>query len=95
MQSDKERKYLKGTETYEELVERVTYCGDFLFWYKGRKYNITINNLPCITVVCEGTEAWFSNMQEYNTFEELLLNHKFYDGVSLLDYLASEEYKPV
>ena len=94
MQKNKEKKFLNGTETYDELVERITYCGDFLFWYKGRKYNITIYNLPCITVVCEGTATWLANIKEYNTYEELLLKHKFDDGVSLLEYLASEDYTP-
>ena len=91
MENYKEKKYINGTMTFDELLERVEFCGDLIFWYKDTRYNITIYKSPCITVVGQGTAAWLANIKEYSTYKELLLNHKFSDGVSLLDCLASED----
>ena len=92
MKKYNERKYIDGTMTFDELLERVEFCGDLIFWYKGVRYNITIYNLPCITLASpKSAEEWRANATEYNTYKELLLKHKFSDGVSLLDCLASED----
>ncbi len=92
MKNNKEKKYLNGTATFDELLEMVEFCGDFIFWYKDVRYNITIHHLPCITLAsASGEEEWLANVKEYSTYKELLLNHKFSDGVSLLDWLASED----
>lgn len=91
MKNNKEKKYINGTMTFDELLERVEFCGDLIFWREDIRYIITIHNLPCITIENQGTAAWLANVKEYNTYKELLLNHKFSDGVSLLDCLASDD----
>ena len=91
MKNNQEQKYVNGTMTFDELLERVEFCGDLIFWREDIRYIITIHNLPCITVVGQGTIAWLANVKEYSTYKELLLNHKFSDGVSLLDCLVDED----
>ena len=84
-----EKEFFNGHMSLEEILELVE-CGDMQFSYKGRDYNITWDNIPCITVIGEGQQGWRDNLKTYDTYENLLLNHVFDDGVCLIDALVKD-----
>ena len=86
----KEKIYFGKSMSFNEVLEAITW-NDVQFYYKGRAYNITMHKSPCITVIDEGDDAWEKCMKNYETYEELLLNHVFADGISLLDALKSDD----
>ena len=82
--------YFDKSMSFDDVLEAISW-NDVQFRYKNREYNITMHKSPCITVINEGNEVWESSIKNYSTYEELLLNHKFDDGVSLLDALKSKD----
>ncbi len=87
---DKSKKiFFKGYMSFDEILEAITY-GDMAFTYKGRRYNISISEKPCIAVCDETVQVWKDTVKRYDTYEELLLTHVFDDGVKLIDALVND-----
>lgn len=86
----KSKLYFGKSMSFDDVLEAISW-NDVQFRYKNREYNITMHKSPCITVINETDEVWENCMRNYSTYEELLLNHKFDDGISLLDVLKSED----
>lgn len=90
MMDRNEKIYFKGSMSFNDLLEMVM-SGDIMFDYKGVGYNITMDDSPCIALISCGTcEEWFKAKKDYATYEDLLLNHVFNDGVPLLEALKKD-----
>ena len=86
------RIYYNGTYTYEELLEELKYWSfDFEFRYKNIQYNISevaFKHKPCIMRCYPDRDE---PIAFFDTYEEMLENFKFDDGVRLIDALASKD----
>lgn len=85
--------YFEGAESFNEFLENIE-AGDYCFYYKGRPYIITIEEVKgvpkhVIAAMDGGPYLRDEDICPYNSFEELLLKHKFEDGVPLLKAFES------
>ena len=90
---DNQKQYFNNVLTYEELLEWLN-SGDLQFEYKGKGYNITFTTKPCINVISEDYETCCKTNIEFKTYEELLNNYRFDDGVKLIDAFKTEDIQP-
>lgn len=90
-----EKKYFEGAESFNQVLEDLQ-TGDFVFEYKGRPYIITVEEMDgvekCVIATMDGGPYLRDeDICPYDSFEELLLKHKFDDGVPILK--AFETFK--
>lgn len=90
-----EKLYFGNSNSFNDLITLFN-CNDVQFIFRKHAYNVTFEDgKPCIANidpdVNDDTELYLKRRKSYDSYESLLLNHKFEDGTAILDALASDE----